>query len=263
MGLAQHWTTQIGLRILLGTFDSCFFPSALFLVSMWYVRAEVATRNAFFYLVGNSVGGFGGVLAFGLQQMDGVAGRAGWSWIFIWEGILTIVIAITGYVLLVDFPEDARKSWRFLKDDEITTMIERVERDRGDAHVTPFHLTTYLKQGKDWKVWCFALNFGCAGLVTYAVSYFLPIILRETLGFSVAASQCLTAPCYVFSFLLGYTTRSPGSRTGIIVARTFSSLIVCCRSPASLFWALLHGRTCGTLARFSSRGARMGMLRRR
>lgn len=85
MGLAQNWTTQIGLRVLLGGFESCFFPSALFLVSMWYVRKEVAKRNAFFYLIGNSVGGFGGVLAYGLQQMDGVAGHAGWRWIFVGE----------------------------------------------------------------------------------------------------------------------------------------------------------------------------------
>ena len=81
-GLAKNWTTQVGLRILLGTFESCFFPSALFLISMWYVRREVAKRNAFFYLLGNSVGGFGGVLGFGLQQMDGVGSHPGWSWIF-------------------------------------------------------------------------------------------------------------------------------------------------------------------------------------
>jgi hypothetical protein len=68
----------------------------------------------------------------------------------------------------------------------------------------------------------FAANFGLSGLVTYAVSYFLPIILRNTLGFSVVQAQCLTAPvrrfpmpqicplaefsrsqCYAFSFLLG------------------------------------------------------------
>ena len=205
MGLAQNWATQAGLRVLLGAFESCFFPSALFLVSMWYVRKEVAKRNAFFYLVGNSVGGFGGVLAYGLQQMDGVGGRAGWRWIYIWEGVLTVIIAALGYIFLVDFPEDARKSWKFLKEDEIVTMIDRVERDRGDAHITKFDFWKYLQQGKDWKVWCFATNFGLSGLVTYSVSYFLPIILRETLGFDVAKSQCLTAPCYVFSFLLGFT----------------------------------------------------------
>ena len=34
--------------------------------------------------LGNSVGGFGGVLAYGLMQMDGVQGHEGWRWIFIW-----------------------------------------------------------------------------------------------------------------------------------------------------------------------------------
>jgi MFS family permease len=78
MGYSRSWTTMIALRILLGVFESCFFPSAIFLVSMWYIRREVAKRNAFFYLVGNSVGGFGGVLAYGLMQMEGVQGHAGW-----------------------------------------------------------------------------------------------------------------------------------------------------------------------------------------
>lgn len=68
-GLVETWTPLIALRVLLGMFESCFFPSAIFLVAMWYTRREVAKRNAFFYLVGNSVGGFGGVLAYGLQQM--------------------------------------------------------------------------------------------------------------------------------------------------------------------------------------------------
>lgn len=77
-GLVKDWKAQLGLRIALGTLEGCFFPCALFLVSMWYVRAEVAKRNAFFYLLGNSIGGFGGVLAYGLQQMDGVLGHEGW-----------------------------------------------------------------------------------------------------------------------------------------------------------------------------------------
>lgn len=50
---------------------------------MWYVRGEVAKRNAFFYLMGNSLGGFGGVFAYGLQQMHGHLGLEGWRWMFI------------------------------------------------------------------------------------------------------------------------------------------------------------------------------------
>lgn len=204
-GLVNEWSAMVGLRAVLGTLEAGFFPSAVFLVSMWYTRMEVAKRIAFFYLLGNTCGGFGGVLAYGLQQMDGVDGHAGWRWIFIWEGIITVTIAIVGYLLLVDFPEDAHKSWKFLSASELKIMIDRVDRDRGDAHVTPFKLGDYLAQGKDWKIWLFASNFGLSAVVTYSIAYFLPIILREDLGFSVAKSQCLTAPCYAFSAILGFT----------------------------------------------------------
>ncbi|KAK3701553.1 hypothetical protein LTR37_015407 [Vermiconidia calcicola] len=204
MGFAKSWTTLAALRVFLGIFESCFFPSAIMLVAMWYTRREVAKRLAFFYLIGNSVGGFGGVLAYGLQQMDGVQGHEGWRWIFIWEGIITIIIAIIGYIFLVDFPEDAHKSKFFLTSEEIELMNERIERDRGDSHVTKFDIWKYLAEAKDWKCWLFATNFGCAGLVTYSIAYFLPIILRDTLEFSVVMSQCLTAPCYVFSFAVGF-----------------------------------------------------------
>ncbi|SMQ50285.1 unnamed protein product [Zymoseptoria tritici ST99CH_3D7] len=184
-GFVDNWAELAGLRVLLGAFEACFFPSALFLVSMY-------------------VGGFGGVLAYGLQQMDGLGGLEGWRWIFIMEGVITAIIALVGYTFLIDFPEDAHKTKSFLTSEEIKIMVDRVERDRGDAHVTPFSLKNYLVQGKDWKVWFFALNFGLSGLVTYVVSYFLPIILRNTLGFYVVQAQCLTAPCYAFSFLLGF-----------------------------------------------------------
>jgi hypothetical protein len=114
--------------------------------------------------------------------------------IFIWEGIITAIIAVVGYILLVDFPEDAHKTKFFLKDDELQLMVDRVDRDRGDAHVTEFNIWKYLAEAKDWKCWCFAINFGLSGLVTYSASYFLPIILRDSLGFGVARSQTLTAP---------------------------------------------------------------------
>lgn len=107
---------------------------------------------------------------------------------------MTVIIAGLGYLFLIDFPEEAYRTKWFLKEDEIKIMIDRVERDRADAHVTPFNLKHYLSQAKDWKIWLFGINFGMSGAVTYAVSYFLPIILRDSLGFSVVQSQCLTAP---------------------------------------------------------------------
>ncbi|KAL4889491.1 major facilitator superfamily domain-containing protein [Aspergillus ambiguus] len=196
LGLSNSWKDQVGLRIILGLFEGCYFPSATFLISMYYLRQEVAKRMAVFYILGLVVGGFGGLIAYGLKQMDGTNGLTGWRWIFIWEGIVTIVIAIAGFFSLVDFPEDAHRNYRFLQPAELEIVMERVRRDRADADITPFRLKEYLAHGLDWRLWAFSLNFFSTALITYSVQYFLPIILETTLGFSNTYALCLTAPVY-------------------------------------------------------------------
>lgn len=52
---------------------------------MWYRRHEVGFRTAIFFSAATAAGAFGGLLARGLVEMDGIAGLAGWSWIFIIE----------------------------------------------------------------------------------------------------------------------------------------------------------------------------------
>lgn len=47
-------------------------------------------RYAVFYFIGSCASAFGGILAFGLMQMSGLQNMAGWRWIFIFEGIVSI-----------------------------------------------------------------------------------------------------------------------------------------------------------------------------
>ncbi|KAL4973708.1 major facilitator superfamily domain-containing protein [Aspergillus desertorum] len=205
MGLVHDWRELAGLRVVLGLFEAGLFPAAVFLISSWYVRHETGKRIGLFYLLGSAISSFGGILAYGLQQMHGLHGHAGWRWIFIIEGVLTVTIGLAGFLLIVDFPEDARRTRWFLADREIDIMIDRVEKDRGDAHVTPFVLKEYLKYGLEWQGWLLAVNFLMTAIVIYAVSYFLPIVLMQGLGFNVAEAQTLTAPCFLFGTLLGLT----------------------------------------------------------
>ncbi|KAL4772952.1 major facilitator superfamily domain-containing protein [Aspergillus nidulans var. acristatus] len=205
MGLVNDWRDLAGLRVVLGFFEAGLFPAAVFLISSWYIRHETGKRIGLFYLLGSAISSFGGILAYGLQQMHGLEGHAGWRWIFIIEGVLTVAIGLVGFVLIVDFPEDARRTRWFLTDREIDIMIDRVEKDRGDAHVTPFVLKDYLKYGLEWQGWLLAVNFLMTAIVIYAVSYFLPIVLMQGLEFNVAEAQTLTAPCFLFGTLLGLT----------------------------------------------------------
>ena len=81
-----------------------FFPGVVYLLSTWYQRCksarshstwslltaadEVGKRYSIFYCIGCVASAFGGILAFGLIHMEGVAGYLGWRWIFIIEGIV-------------------------------------------------------------------------------------------------------------------------------------------------------------------------------
>jgi MFS family permease len=120
------------------------------------------------------------------------------------EGVITCVLGIGGYFLIVDFPELASKSWKFLNEHEAAFMVARVEKDRADVIPTPFSVKAYLKNALDSKIWAFAWLFGLTATNAYAIAYFLPVILNYGMGFSVAASQCLVAPPYVAAAIAMY-----------------------------------------------------------
>ncbi|KAJ8613289.1 hypothetical protein MRB53_036976 [Persea americana] len=162
-------------------------------------------RYACFYILGACASGLGGILAYGLMQGKGAGGLAGWSWIFIGEGIITCAVAIVGFVFLLDFPDKTgSRSLKFLTPEELQHTVARIEHDRADAHVEPFKLGRFLKPALDWQIWAFAFIFGCTTTVSYALAYFLPIILNGKMKFDVAKSQCLVAPPYAFAAIIMY-----------------------------------------------------------
>jgi len=66
-------------------------------------------------------------------------------------------MGIVGYWALVDFPDKAHTSWHFLNEREAKFIIERVNKDRGDARPEPFNLKKFVRGGMDLKIWGFAM----------------------------------------------------------------------------------------------------------
>lgn len=149
---------MLGLRVILGVCEAGFFPGCAYLLSTWYPRYELQKRAAVFYLIGSMASAISGILAYGLMQIN-AGGLAGWRWIFITEGLLTCVAGMIGYFLIVDFPENASKSWNFLTEKESAFVVARIQQDRHDAVVEPFSIGSYLKNALDLKVWGFASLF--------------------------------------------------------------------------------------------------------
>lgn len=79
-GFVRSWATLALLRVLLGVFEGAFLPATLFLLAVWYTRFEFHRRQAAYYLVGIASSGLSGLLAFGIEKMDGTGGLEGWRW---------------------------------------------------------------------------------------------------------------------------------------------------------------------------------------
>jgi sugar phosphate permease len=133
-------------------------------------------------------------------------GLSGWRWIFILQGVITVVIGLIGWYYIVDFPELAanpsKLQKKFLSQQEADFIVARIEKDRHDVVAEEFNMAKYLKGALDLKVWGFAFIFMFTTTITYAIAYFLPIILKDGMGFNAALSNCLIAPPYVFALFV-------------------------------------------------------------
>lgn len=72
---------------------------------------------------------------------------------------ITGVIGLLCFVFLVDFPDRASKSWRFLNERECAFVVRRINQDRNDGDLEAFSLKKFLRPGLDPKIWGFAMIF--------------------------------------------------------------------------------------------------------
>ncbi|KAH7113331.1 major facilitator superfamily domain-containing protein [Dendryphion nanum] len=208
-GFVRHWGTLVACRLLLGITEAGFLPGCTYLITCWYTRFEVGKRMSLFWILSVIASGFSAILAYALTQMAGMAGLNGWSWIFIIEGAITCVICICGWFLIIDFPARAGK---FLRPEEQEFIMNRINVDRQDAEEDEMTLRVIFHHLKDWRLYVWAFNLMASTLPGYAYSYFLPVILREGMGFSTSKSQLLTAPPYAFAAIMAFVSGWIGDR---------------------------------------------------
>ncbi|BGP19607.1 hypothetical protein JCM10213v2_007702 [Rhodosporidiobolus nylandii] len=102
MAAVTSYGGLITCRVLLGLFEGSYFTSIIFAWSFWYTPAEMAPRVLYLYVANSSSGGFSGLLAYGISFTNGRL--AGWQWLFIIEGLLTVFLGIGMFFILPDWP---------------------------------------------------------------------------------------------------------------------------------------------------------------
>ncbi|KWU45903.1 putative nicotinamide mononucleotide permease [Rhodotorula sp. JG-1b] len=197
-GFVQNFHQLVAVRILLGITESPYFPGALFLLSTWYTKRELAFRTAFLYSGSLLSGAFSGFISAGIQSgLDGARGLESWRWLFIIEGAITGFVALIAVFILPDYP--ATTKW--LSTREKAMAVYRLEKDVGSKDEDNLPLLTSLKMALgDYRLYLLALII-ITKTTAGAVTQFFPTVVA-TFGFSKTITLLLTAPPYLVTTVL-------------------------------------------------------------
>lgn len=209
--LVKNYHQLLVLRLLLGITESALYPGAVFYLTKWYTRRDLQYRQALFFAAASGAGAFSGILAYGIAFMKGIAGLNGWCWIFIIEGIFTVVVAIMMYFIVYDYPETAK----FLTERERKYILYKLKHDFSTTMPVSEELLeeVYSKKDKgalkaaftDWQLYCHILVHWSLVTTLYTVSFFLPSIVKS-LGFKNANAQLMTVPPYIAAVIFSLIT---------------------------------------------------------
>lgn len=249
-GLTRSFAGLVICRVLLGVFESGFFPGAIYLISMYYRRHELQLRVNVFFSASILAGAFSGLLAFAIANIGGTAGYAAWRWIFIIEGLCTVVVAACAFFLIPDWPEKAR----FLKPEERALLIARLAQDTEDANMSTWDSKTTRRIFGDPKIYLGILMY--LGIVNtgYATSFYTPTILTE-FKWSPVHSQVMSIPIYIAATICALTVawltdhlklRFPFIILGCCVATIGYVILLCMRTvPVGARYFAIYLITCG------------------
>ncbi|KAI9148102.1 putative transporter [Paramyrothecium foliicola] len=188
-------------RALIGLFEGGFIPGAILFSTYFYTSKELSIRLAAFWSTLNIARVISALLAAGLLEMRGIHGRPGWFWLFLLEGILTMVLGAISFIWLPTSPTGTRTAlWRkgWYTEREEIIMVNRILRD------DPAKGLTAIKEPVRWKdvksAWGDSSMWGLylIGLVAYIpatpVQAYLGLTLRRVGNFTTLQTNLLTAP---------------------------------------------------------------------
>lgn len=165
-GIVNNFTGMVLVRFFLGFVEAAFLPGALLILSKWYTRRELTTRNAILFcgsIISNAFSALVGAAV--LSNMQGTLGHAAWRWLFWIEGSVTMLIAMAAMFILPDLPHNTRGFTDEEREVAQIRMLEdvgEVDADAKDQGVTD-GLVLAMKDPKVWLM-MFTLTAYVVGL---------------------------------------------------------------------------------------------------
>ena len=163
------------LRFLLGAAEAGFFPGVILYLTYWFPAARRCRMNALFLTavaISNVIGApISGSI---MQFLDGVNGWQGWQWLFLLEGLPSVVVGILVLVLLDDGPKKAK----WLTDSERALVLRHLAEDE-EAKTVKGLRHRFTDVFRDGRVWALSFCYLCMMNGFYGVNFWMPTIIQE------------------------------------------------------------------------------------
>jgi D-galactonate transporter len=199
-------TTFYVLRFLLGAAEAGFFPGIILYLTYWY-PAHRRARMVALFMSGVAVAGVvGGPLSgWIMTAFAGYHGLAGWQWLFLLEGLPSVVLGVWTLFYL----DDGIRAARWLGEDDKRLLEQAIAEDRKDQHSMP--LAQVFSSG---KVWLLALVYFLCVMGLYGVSFWLPQLIKNSGVTDVFDIGLLTAIPYGVAAVAMVLAARHSDRTG-------------------------------------------------
>ena len=168
MFVRSEWAFY-GLRFLLGVAEAGFFPGIIFYLTLWYPSGLRSTRTAWFVsaiavsgVIGNPVSGLI------MDGLSGTLGLAGWQWLFLVEGIPSILVGIWVWFYL----DSGIAHARWLEPDEKALLVRNLETEERHKHQVRI-----LDAFKSGRVYALCAIYFTLMIGLYGISFWLPSIV--------------------------------------------------------------------------------------
>ncbi len=162
------------LRFLLGVAEAGFLPGLAMYVTYWFPSSYRARAVGGYIIAGQVAAVVGGPVSTALMTWcNGVGGLQGWQWMFILEGVPTMVLGVLVLFLMTERP--ARAAW--LAPEQRQWLEDRLERERSVLAAGTEH--RWWAGAADGRAWALAILFGCALIGVYGLLIWLPLIIKS------------------------------------------------------------------------------------
>ncbi|KAJ7067938.1 MFS general substrate transporter [Mycena amicta] len=205
--LIKNAAGYITVRVFIAITEGGVIPATLIYLGGFYKGTELSTRLAWFWGIQAIASAVSGLMASGLLQLRGRGGLEGWKWLFIVDGIITLVVAVGIWFYLPRNVASTQGGLRGFKPwfspRQLQIAVTRVIRDDQSKQEYEKRATKrdFLDAARDLGLWGHLLITNVTLTPTNPLGTYLPTVIKS-FHFNVFVSNALTAPPYILQCII-------------------------------------------------------------